>query len=201
MILNRKSTAALIACALMGASASLASTAHAASSSAARSASGVAAHRPAAASSAPTCAYSSANLHFNYWGPSSDHNLVWSSTSSTSNNPVLLENKSSSSSLDCFKALGFGNGVFEFEQNNSSLCLNVAGDSHSSGAWIILYSCVSSSNEKFRIGFVNNQTQIQSVSSGLCLDLSNGFNVLSHVEQKTCQSPSDIYQEWTALSS
>jgi Ricin-type beta-trefoil lectin domain len=195
MKLNRISTAALIACAIMGASISLASTAQAATSSAAAS------YRPAVSNAAPTCAYSSANLHFYYWGPASDPSLVWSSTSSTSNNPVLLGNKKPSSPLDCFKGLGYGHSQFAFQQNNSALCLNVAGNSKSSGAWIILYPCVSTANELFTVNTYNGETQLQSVSSGLCIDLGNGYNVLSHLEQKTCQSRSDKYQEWNYATS
>jgi hypothetical protein len=195
MIFNRISSAALIACAIVGASTSLASTAQAASSSA------TASQRPMISETAPTCAYSSANLHYDYWGPSANHNLVWSSTSSSSGNAVLLGNKKTSSPLDCFKPLGFGENEFEFQQNNSSLCLNVAGNSKSAGAWIILYPCVSTANEKFYVDFINNKTQLQSVSSGQCIDLGNGFNVLSHLEQKPCQSESDTYQEWSLSTS
>jgi hypothetical protein len=160
-----------------------------------------ASQRSVVSDTAPSCAYSSALLHFYYWGPAANTGLVWSSAGSASGNPVLLGNKKTSSPLDCFKVLGFGGGVDEFQQNNSSLCLNVAGNSKSAGAWIILYDCVSSANEKFRVDFLNGQTQIQSVSSGLCLDLGDGFHVLSHLEQKTCQSPSDTYQEWTYRTS
>jgi hypothetical protein len=194
MILSRIKSAAVITCAIMGASIPLAATAQAASSSAAAS------QRPVVTAAA-SCAFSSANLHFYYWGPATDRSLVWSSRSSASGQGVILENKSTSSSLDCFKALGFGSGVFEFQQNQSSLCLNVAGNSRSVGAWIILYPCISTSNEKFNIGFFNNQTQLQSVSSGLCIDLSNGFNVFSQLEQKTCQGRNDIFQEWTVAQS
>jgi hypothetical protein len=128
--------------------------------------------------------------------------LVWSSRGSAAGNGVLIGNKSTTSSLDCFKALGFGGGVFEFQQNQSDdLCLNVAGNSKSAGAWIILWPCVSSSNEKFSTGFLNNETQLRSVSSGLCIDVGNGFNVFSQLEQKPCQSRSDIFQLWTAALS
>lgn len=195
MILNRINSAALITCAIMGASISLAATAQAASSSAAAS------QRPVVTTAAASCAFSSANLHFDYWGPATDKKLVWSSRSSASGNGVLLENKSTSSSLDCFKALGFGGGAFEFQQNQSSLCLNVAGNSRSVGAWIILYPCLSTSNEKFYVGFFNGQTQLQSVSSGLCIDLVNGFNINSQLVQKTCQGRNDIFQEWTLATS
>src|ERR1700677_70613 len=195
MILNRIGTAALIACAIVGTSTSVASTAQAATFSATGS------HGPVVSETAPTCAYSSANLHFDYWGPASNSSLVWSSTSSTSGNAVLIGNKKPSSPLDCFKPQGFGNYVFEFQQNNSDLCLNVAGNSHASGAWIILYDCVSSANEKFTIDTINSETQLQSVSSGLCVDVGDGFNVLSHLEQKPCQGRSDIYQEWTFATS
>jgi hypothetical protein len=175
----------------MGASISLAATAQAASSSA------TASQRPVANTLLASCAFSSAKVHFNYWGPASKRNLVWSSHGSASGNGVKIENKSTSSSLDCFKALGFGGGAFEFQQNQSDLCLNVAGNSRSPGAWIILYPCVSTSNEKFTLGFFNGQTQLQSVSSGLCIDLTNGFNLNSQLVQKTCQSRADIFQEWT----
>lgn len=196
MKLNRIRTAALVACAIIGAATSLASTAQAATSSAASS-SVAAPHRLVVPDTAPTCAYSSANLHFYYWGPASDSSLVWSTTSSSSNAPVLLGNKKTTSPLDCFKALGFGHGQFSFQQNNSELCLNVAGNSDASGAWIILYPCDSTANEKFSLDTINNETQLQSVSSGLCVDLGDGYNVLSHLEQKPCQGRSDVYQEWT----
>ena len=195
MILNRIKSAALITCAIMGASISLAATAQAASSSA------TASQRPVASAAVASCAYSSANLHFNYWGPAANKNLVWSSRGSASGNGVLIGNKSTSSSLDCFKGLGFGGGAFEFQQNQSDLCLNVAGNSRSPGAWIILYPCISTSNEKFTLNFYNDQTQLQSVSSGLCIDVANGFNVYSQLVQKTCQGRSDIYQEWTFATS
>lgn len=195
MILNRIKSAALITCAIMGASISLAATAQAATSSA------TASQRPVANPLVASCAYSSAHLHFNYWGPAANKNLVWSSRGSASGNGVLIGNKSTSSSLDCFKALGFGGSAFEFQQSQSGLCLNVAGNSRSPGAWIILYPCLSTSNEKFTINFFNNQTQLQSVSSGLCIDLVNGFNLNSQLVQKTCQSRSDLFQEWTFATS
>jgi ricin-type beta-trefoil lectin protein len=201
MKLNRIRAVAVAACAIIGASIPLASAAQAAPFSAATSSSAAAAHRPAVADAAPTCAYSSANLHFYYWGPPSDKSLVWSSTSSSSGNAVLLGNKKTSSPLDCFKSLGFGHSQFSFQQNNSDLCLNVAGNSKSSGAWIILYPCVSTANEKFTLDTYNNETQLQSVSSGLCVDLGNGYNALSHLEQKACQGRSDKYQEWTYATS
>jgi hypothetical protein len=195
MIINRIKSAALITCAIMGASISLAATAQAASSSA------TASQRPVASAARSGCAYASANLHFNYWGPAAHGNLVWSSRGSASGNGVLIGNKSTSSSLDCFKALGFGGGAFEFQQYQSSLCLNVAGNSRSAGAWIILYPCISTSDEKLTLNFFNNQTQLQSVSSGLCVDMANGFQIFSQLVQKSCQSRSDIYQEWTFATS
>jgi hypothetical protein len=194
MFLNRISSAALITCAVIGVSASAVSTAQAATSSA------TASQRPAASDSAPTCAYSSAFLGFFYWGPPADTNLVWSSTSSTSGNAVLLGNKKSTSPLDCFKIYGYvvsGTAADAFEQNNSSLCLNVAGNSKAAGAWIILYDCVSSSNEKFYPDFVDNETQLKSVSSGLCIDAGNGLVALSHIVQEPCsQQGSNADQEW-----
>ena len=195
MILNRIKTAVLITCAIMGASISLAATAQASTSSA------TASQRPAASDAAASCAYSSALLHFYYWGPAANKSRVWSSRGSASGNGVLIGNKSTTSPLDCFKGLGFGGGAFEFQQNQSDLCLNVAGNSKSSGAWIILYPCLSTSNEKFYVNTYNNETQLQSASSGLCIDVANGFNVYSQLEQKTCQSRSDIYQEWTYATS
>jgi Ricin-type beta-trefoil lectin domain len=196
MILNRLKSAALITCAIMGASISLASTAQAATSSA------TASQRPVASDTAPSCAYSSANLHFEYWGPLADRSMVWSSRGSASGNAVLLGNKSTSSPLDCFKGLGYGHGYFAFQQNNSDLCLNVAGNSKSAGAWIILYDCVSTANELFSVNTIDNETQLQSESSGLCIDLGNGFNAYSHLEQKPCSGTrGDIYQEWTYATS
>jgi hypothetical protein len=70
MILNRIKSVALIACAIMGASISLAATAQAASTSA------TASQRPVVSDAAASCAYSSANLHFYYWGPAANKNLV-----------------------------------------------------------------------------------------------------------------------------
>jgi hypothetical protein len=194
MFLNRISSAALITCAIMGVSASAVSTAQAASSSA------TASQRPAASHSAPLCEYSSAVLGFFYWVPPADTNLAWSSTSSTSGNAVLLGIKKYTSPLDCFKIYGYvynGRPADTLTQNNSSLCLNVAGNSKAAGAWIILYDCVSSPNEKFYINFVDNETQLQSVSSGLCIDAGNGLVALSHIVQEPCSKQgSNANQEW-----
>lgn len=194
MFLNRIRSAALITCAVMGVSASAVPTAQAASSSA------TASQRPAASDSAPTCYYSASFLGFFYWGPPADTNLVWSSTSSTSGNAVLLGIRKSSSPLDCFKIYGSvvsGRAVDTYEQNNSSLCLNVAGNSKAAGAWIILYDCVFSPNEEFYENFVDNETQLQSVSSGLCIDAGNGLVALSHIVQEPCSKQgSNADQEW-----
>jgi hypothetical protein len=177
----------------MGASISLTSTAQAATSAT------TASQRPAVSETAPTCLYSSKNLHFDYWGPYADKSLVWSSRGSKSGNGVLLGDKSSSSPLDCFKALSYGHSEFAFQQNNSSLCLNVSGNSKKAGAWIILYDCVSTSNELFGIDTIGEETQLVSQSSGLCIDAVNGFSAYSQLEQEPCSSSK--YQEWYEATS
>jgi Ricin-type beta-trefoil lectin domain len=192
MIVNRIKSAALIACAVMGASISLASTAQAASSSATASQRVVANNH--------SCAFAVANLGFSYWGPNADRSMVWASEGLKLGNAVLLGNKSTTSPVDCFKQQhdDAGGPNFAFQQNESGLCLNVAGNSKSAGAWIILWDCVSTPNEFFSLNTVNGETQLRSLSSGLCIDLGNGFNTYSHVEQKPCSGTrGDIYQEWT----
>ena len=79
-------------------------------------------------------------------------NLDWSSRSA-SGNAVMLGNKSSSSTLDCFHEEGGGNDEVAFMQDKStSLCLNVAGNSHSVGAWVILYPCNFLPEELWKVG-------------------------------------------------
>lgn len=197
MKMGRISSVALVACAILGASTSLATTAQASSSVAVAAQHASAPQRPASNEDSPSCTFATANLHFHYWGPASDSSLVWSSTSPTSGGAVLLGNKKASSPLDCFKGQSFGGGVFAYQQYASpELCLNVAGNSKSSGAWIILYSCVYSPNERFQEEYDYGDLQLKSVSSGLCVDLGDGYNVLSHVEQKPCQSLGYKSQEW-----
>jgi hypothetical protein len=149
------------------------------------------------------CLFAVANLNYRYYGPNYDRGLVWSSVGPASGNAVELGYKKSSSSLDCFKALGgFGNDEFEYEQYDPpGLCLNVAGNSYTAGAWIILYACVSTANERFIEYGTSYGIQLQSASSGLCVDLTNGLNPYSILDQEPCGNPGDIYQEWYPASS
>ncbi len=182
---HRIRSAALITCAVVAAFIPMATSAQAASSA-------TTSQRPAAVTG---CALGVGYLNFGYYGPTADKRLAWSSQSSGSG-PVMLGNVSTSSSLDCFKQLGYGNNQWAFKQYSSGYCLNVAGNSHAAGAWIILWPCVSSANELFHEQYVNNELQLWSVSSGLCIDLRSGLNVYSILEQKPCRSFGDIYQTW-----
>jgi Ricin-type beta-trefoil lectin domain len=183
MNLHRIKSAALITCTVIAAFIPMATSAQAASSASTAS-------QQAAAS--PSCTYAVANLNFAYYGPAADQSLAWSSE----NSDAMLGNVKTSSPLDCFKQLSYGNNQWAFKQYSSGFCLNVAGNSHAVGAWIILYPCVSSTNELFREDASGGDIQLQSESSGLCIDLRSGLNVYSNLEQKPCGKFGDIYQTW-----
>jgi hypothetical protein len=194
---------ALIAGVVMAISIPLAPAARAAASPAA--ASGAAAsHRSARVDSEP-CWYWSSLLHYDYWQADKDRSMVWSARSNgtpAQGNAVILEPQNSNSILDCFKPEGgFGNNLVAWQLANSALCLNVAGDSHSVGAWIILWPCTYSSNELFlpvANGLDDDSTSYETYGSGgLCIDLDNGYNRGSILEQKECKWQ-DIYQSWYA---
>jgi hypothetical protein len=156
--------------------------------------------RPAVAGS---CAFDIGNLAQNYMYPDARTNLdVWAvdgDALSDEGKPAELESPSSSSNLDCFQVQGgFGNGEVGIKLAQSSLCFNIAGDSHSAGAWVIMYNCTYPSNELFYevgSGLGNATGVFRSVSSGLCIDLSGGFNAGSILEQKACSSD-DPWQSW-----
>jgi Ricin-type beta-trefoil lectin domain-like len=97
----------------------------------------------------------------------------------------------------------FGGQLFAFQLANSDLCLNVARNSHSVGAWIILWPCTYSSNELFlpvATGLGDDSIGLETYGSGgLCIDLTNGYNKGSILEQKACKFE-DIYQFWFAQS-
>jgi hypothetical protein len=187
---------ALSACTLMAVSVPVATAAQAATSSTAAS------HRTTVAE-AQGCSFDTANLHDVYVEAAGDKNLDWTArNSATQGNPVILEPVSGSSDLDCFQPQGNipGHpGALEFQLANSDLCLNVKGDSHSVGAYIILWPCVSSANEAFYVSEsgVNDSEQIQAYSSNslLCIDLDNGYQRGSILELKA-EVDHDIYQSW-----
>jgi opacity protein-like surface antigen len=193
MHLKRVKPAAMIAAAVMASLIALASPAQAASS-------------PATASQQPdsvgdTCAYAVGNLHYAYWEPEADSSLAWSSEGAASGNAVMLGNVKSSSPLDCFKEQYFGNGQIAFEDYLASLCLNVAGNSHAAGAWIILYACGNyPNNERFSENPTSNGIELQSITSGLCIDVANGYKAYSIIEQEPCGGLYDVSQQWNPVS-
>jgi hypothetical protein len=194
MNLYRVKAAALVACALMAASIPLAATAQAATSGTATS------QRPA--TSGYGCWYDTALLHYHYFEADGNKSLDWTaSNNGASNSPLILEPVSSSSALDCFKGEGGtgGNGRIEFQLANSDLCLNIAGDSHSIGAWVILYPCNDALNEQFTIfnaGVNDMAIRIKSSSSGLCIDLTNGsLSQGTILNQNNCKY-GEIKQAW-----
>jgi hypothetical protein len=191
MHLKRIKSATFITCTTMAAFMALATPAHAASSAATAS--------PRLASA--TCTFAVADLGFFYFEPKSDLSLAWSSEGAASGNTVMLGNKKPSSALDCFKPQGFGDSYFEYQQYSSGLCLNVAGNSYSPGAYIILYPCVSTANERFYTLVNNYGIQLQSESSGLCVYLKSGLSVYSILEQEPCYGPGPTLQEFYAADS
>jgi hypothetical protein len=196
MKLHRVLPTALIASALMAAALPLATTAQAAT------AAKTAPQRPAV--TAEGCTYWNAVLGYRYYEADKDRGLDWTARSgATSGSATILEPVNGSINTDCFHIqAGFGNSQVAFKLANSELCLNIAGNSHSVGAWAILYPCTYPSNELFYeddAGTGDGGIQIQSASSGLCLDLSNGYNRGSILEQKACKF-TDIYQSWFEAS-
>jgi len=193
MNLRRVMPAALIACAVMVVSIPLGATAHAATSVK------TAPKRPAV--SAEGCTYFTALLGYTYYEADKDRGLTWTARSgATSGSATVLEPVNGSINTDCFHVVGgFGGGYLAFKLANSELCLNIAGNSHSVGAWAILYPCIPYPlNELFIVnpaGTGDGGIQIESASSGLCLDLNNGYNRGSILEQKACVH-ADIYQSW-----
>lgn len=192
MNLHRAKLTALIACVLTAFTIPLATTAQAAT---------IVSQRPVASSSAG-CSYYTADLGYAYYEADKDRSLDWwARNSATSGNPVILEPVSGSSSLDCFHEQGNFSGhpnTIAFQLANSDLCLNIAGNSYSVGAWVILYACVYTTNELFYVGTAgtgDTGLMYESASSGLCIDLDNGYNRGSILEQKTCKF-GDIYQAW-----
>lgn len=176
----------------------------------------VAAHGANAATTAPRssgqfCQFANANLHFryftadqspygtmNWWGPPG-------SAAAGQGSPIELEPPSGSSDQDCFKPVEGGGGSppeFQLQYfHQQGLCLNVAGNSHNSGAWIITYACnpitANTLFQFFTSNLNNGSDYIVSVSSGLCIDLSNGFKAGSILVQKPC-SNADPWQSWQA---
>jgi hypothetical protein len=192
MNLNLVRSIALIAGALMAVSIPLAAAAQASTSGTAAS------QRPATSSEG--CTYFNANLGDRYYEADKDTNLDWTARSgATSGSATVLEPVSGSINTDCFHLEGgFGNGQVAFQLANSGLCINIAGASDAVGAWAILWPCLYPSNELFYENPDNlgdQGAQFQSASSGLCLDLDNGYNRGSILEQKDCKY-ADIYQSW-----
>ena len=187
--MHRVKPTALIAVALMAVSIPLATTAQAATSG------------TAASQHAWGCAIDNALLETHYYEADQNRSVDWTaSNNGASNSPLILEPVSGSSSLDCFKPEGgFGGCRFELQLVASDLCLNIAGDSHSVGAWVILWPCNSASNELFST--VNAQVgdqafQIKSSSSGLCIDVTNGsLSPGTILNQNNCKY-ADIKQAW-----
>lgn len=190
MNLHRVKSTALIACAL-AVSTPLATAAQAATTSAS-----TASQRPAVTVG---CDYYVANLHYDYYEADKSRGLVWwaQSSSANSNKPAELENKSSSSKLDCFKVEGgFGNGRVQFLLANSSLCLKAAsngqvdlsfcGTNPTTTLWFVLTSGLGDASFSFK-----------NASSGGCIDLSNGYRTGSILVQKACKN-ADKYQAWFA---
>lgn len=195
MNLNLVRSIALIAGALMAVSIPLATTAQASTSAKAAS------QRPA--TSAAGCTYFNGNLGDRYYEADKDRGLDWTARSgATAGSATVLEPVSGSLNTDCFHVEGYGNGQFAYKLANSGLCININGASHAVGAWAILWPCLSQQNELFYEnpdGLGDLGAQIKSESSGLCLDLNNGYNRGSILEQKNCV-PSDIYQSWFVAS-
>jgi hypothetical protein len=192
MNLRRAMPTALIACALMAVSLPLATTAQAATSAK------TAPQRSAV--DAEGCTYFTADLGYTYYEADKDRGLTWTARSgATSGSAVILEPVNGSINTDCFHVQGgFGGSRLAFKLANSELCLNIAGNSDSVGAWAILYPCTYPTNELFYVGPAgtgDGGIEIESASSGLCLDLDNGYNRGSILEQKDCKY-GDIYQSW-----
>src|ERR1700722_2025063 len=127
-----------------------------------------------------------------YIYPSNGKTLDW--WGHGNDNAVTLQDVSASSADDCFKAVAaFKGGYFELQLWQSPLCLNISGNSYSAGAHAILYDC-----DPTPSGATNNMLfytapngeqpaeQIHVKSSGLCLDLSSGWNPGSILVQKSC---------------
>jgi len=189
MHVKRVKPAAMIAATMMASLVALASPAHAASSSITAS--------QQLDSVADSCAYATGNLHYAYWEPAADQSLAWSSEGAASGNPVMLGYMKSSSPLDCFKEENYGHGEIAFEDYLADLCLNVAGSSHAAGAWIILYPCGTvPNNERFNENPSSEGIELQSIVSGLCIDLRSGYNPYSILEQEPCGGLNDISQQW-----
>ena len=192
MHLKRVKPAAMIAATVMASLVALASPAHAASSSTTAS--------RQLDSITDTCAYATGDLHYAYWEPVADQSLAWSSEGAASGNAVMLGNLKSSSPLDCFKQENYGHGQIAFEDFQADLCLNVAGASHAAGAWIILYPCGTvPNNERFNENPSSIGIELQSISSGLCIDVSNGYKAYSILEQEPCGGLNDISQHWESV--
>jgi hypothetical protein len=196
MNLRRIKPMIFIACGMMATSISVATTAHAATFTPTTS--------QRSAATAVGCNYWTADLGYRYYEADKDTSIDWTARSgATSGSAVVLEPVSGSSLVDCFKVQGgFAGGHVAFILASSDLCLNIAGNSHKVGAWAILYPCTYPSNELFNVISANTGdggVQIQSASSLLCLDLSNGYNRGSILEQKDC-SYGDIYQSWHVTS-
>jgi hypothetical protein len=152
------------------------------------------------ATSSEGCTYFNGNLGDRYYEADKDTNLDWTARSgATSGSATVLEPVSGSINTDCFHLEGgFGNFRVAYQLANSNLCLNIAGASDAVGAWAILYPCLYPTNELFYengAGTGDAGLEIQSASSGLCLDLDNGYNRGSILEQKNCVF-GDIYQSW-----
>lgn len=196
MNLNLVRPIALIAGALMAISIPLAATAQASTSAKA------APQRPA--TSAEGCTYFNAHLGDRYFEADKDMALDWTARSgATSGSANVLEPVSGTLNTDCFQIqAGFGNNQIAFKLANSGLCLNISGNSHAAGAWVILWPCLYPSNELFYEGSAGTGDEgadYTSVSSGLCIDLNNGYNRGSILEQKSCVFH-DIYQSWFIAS-
>jgi hypothetical protein len=193
MNLHRVKPAVLIASAIMAVSIPLATTAQATTTSAT-----IASQRPAVTVG---CDYYVTLLHYDYYEADKSRGLVWwaQSSSANSNKPAELENKSSSSKLDCFKVeAGFGNGRVQFLLANSSLCLKAAsngqvdlsfcGTNPTTTLWFVLIS-----------GLKDDSFSFKNASSGDCIDLSHGYRAGSILVQKACKN-ADKYQAWFAPS-
>jgi ricin-type beta-trefoil lectin protein len=191
---HRFRSAALAIGAIMALSIPLATTAQGATA---------ATTKPLLPATAGSCSYDTDNLGDAYMYPDARTNLDWwaeDGNALSDSGPVTLEGVSSSSNLDCFHIVSdFGNSELTYQLAQSSLCLNIAGNSKSVGAWVIMYDCTYPPNELFNIfpSHVDNGTYVlESVSSGLCVDLSNGWNAGSILVQKACVND-DPWQSWS----
>jgi Ricin-type beta-trefoil lectin domain-like len=195
--MHRVKLTVLIAVALMAVSIPLATTTQAATSGTTVS------QQPDTSSYG--CWYDTGLLHYHYFEADGNKSLDWTaSNNGASNSPLILEPVSSSSALDCFKPEGgTGDGRIEFQLANSDLCLNIAGDSHSIGAWVVLWPCNDAYNEQFTIfnaGLNDMAIRIKSYSSGLCMDLTNGsLNQGTILNQNNCKY-GDLKQAWFETS-